>query len=458
MDKKPTYEELEARLAKAESHLQAIRDGKVDVVVCCEGVLAVRLAETHQALEKRTQELAKHRKHLEKLVEKPTAELTRAIEEDERQKMAILNVSQDLTQANKKLVLEIEERKQTEEKLRESEERFHAMFDRHHAVMLLIDPDTGAIIDANAAAQSYYGYSLETFRKMTIQDINILSSEEILELRKKAAHRKRNYFIFPHRLFGGEVRTVEVHSSPLTIKGQTILFSIIHAITERKQIETVLIQLEARLKHLVTQRPSVIYSCKPYGDFGSTFVSAKIVQLLGYSPDEFVDDPGFWQNHIHPEDSDRILAGLNRLFETEHHVHEYRFLNKQGNWQWMLDELNLIRDAEGEPIEILGSWLDITDRKRAEQALKDSETRYKRLVEGSPDIVYIFSSTRGGLYWAPRVETILGINPDDIRKNPFLWHDSIHPDDLEAVDRAIAEHGTGKDFDIQYRIKDTRGK
>jgi len=124
----------------------------------------------------------------------------------------------------------------------------------------------------------------------------------------------------------------------------------------------------------------------------------------------------------------------------------------------MLDELNLIRDAEGEPIEILGSWLDITDRKRAEQALKDSETRYKRLVEGSPDIVYIFSSTRGGLYWAPRVETILGINPDDIRKNPFLWHDSIHPDDLEAVDRAIAEHGTGKDFDIQYRIKDTRGK
>ncbi|MCP4184403.1 MAG: hypothetical protein GY761_14005 [Hyphomicrobiales bacterium] len=117
MGKKPTYEELEARLAKAESYMQAIRNGKVDIIVGSEGALAVQLAETQQALEKRTHELAQHRDRLEELVQKRTAELTRTVEEVEQQRKAMMNVSQDLRRVNKKLVLEMEERRQAEEQL-----------------------------------------------------------------------------------------------------------------------------------------------------------------------------------------------------------------------------------------------------------------------------------------------------------------------------------------------------
>ena len=86
-----------------------------------------------------------------------------------------------------------------------------------------------------------------------------------------------------------------------------------------------------------------------------------------------------------------------------------------------------------------------------------SAERYKRLVEASLDIVYIFSSKRGGLYWSPRVQEVLGYNADSLLQNSFIWYDSIHPDDKPNVDKAIAERNIGRGYAIEYRIKDADG-
>jgi PAS domain S-box-containing protein len=83
--------------------------------------------------------------------------------------------------------------------------------------------------------------------------------------------------------------------------------------------------------------------------------------------------------------------------------------------------------------------------------------RYKRLVEGSLDIVYIFSNKRGGLYWSPRVKDVLGYEVESLKKNRFLWYESIHSDDKGNVDRAILEFSKGRGFSIEYRIKDKSG-
>ena len=111
------------------------------------------------------------------------------------------------------------------------------MFERHDAAMLLVDPESGAIEDANPAAAAFYGYSRERLRTMKIEDLNALPPQAVAELRQRARGEGRSYVVFPHRLASGEIRTVEVHSSPVQVKGRRLLFSIIHDITERKLLE-----------------------------------------------------------------------------------------------------------------------------------------------------------------------------------------------------------------------------
>ena len=145
------------------------------------------------------------------------------------------------------VVRDVTESKRAERALRESEERFRVMFERHMAAMLLIEPDSGQILDANAEAVRFYGYSREQLRAMRIQQINQLSPEEVAAQRRKAVDRRMNEFVFPHRLASGEVRFVEVYSSPVTIQGRPTLFSIIHDVTARRQAEEALERLSFTL-------------------------------------------------------------------------------------------------------------------------------------------------------------------------------------------------------------------
>ncbi len=132
---------------------------------------------------------------------------------------------------------DITQLKQAEQALQQSEARFREMFERHSSPMLLIEPKSGNIVNANPASAYYYGYSVGHLRAMNIVQINMRSPQEIAEERMLAQREERNYFVFPHRLASGEVRTVEVHSSPVEVDGRSLLFSIIHDITERKQLE-----------------------------------------------------------------------------------------------------------------------------------------------------------------------------------------------------------------------------
>jgi len=142
----------------------------------------------------------------------------------------------------------------SEAALRESEERFHSMFERHLAVQLVIEPETGIIVNANAAAGRFYGYSCEQLCTLRIQDINQLQPEEVAEKRQRATREQCNYFVFPHRLASGEVRWVEVYSTPVESGGRLLLYSIIHDITERKQAQEQISTLNRELESRVLDR------------------------------------------------------------------------------------------------------------------------------------------------------------------------------------------------------------
>jgi len=155
---------------------------------------------------------------------------------------------------------DITDRKWAEEALRESEARFRLMFESHKAVMLLIEPDTGKILDANVAAAEFYRYSRDRLRSMYIYQINQMPAEEVDAERRKAVDLERNRFIFPHRIANSERRWVEVHSSPVTLQNRPVLFSIIHDVTARLQAEEALQKAKQELEQRVKERTAELAS------------------------------------------------------------------------------------------------------------------------------------------------------------------------------------------------------
>ncbi|MDT8446886.1 MAG: PAS domain-containing protein [bacterium] len=122
-----------------------------------------------------------------------------------------------------------------EEKLRENERKYYQMFNTNQAVKLLIDPSSGQIVEANQAACHFYGYPMERLTQMSITELNQLSAEEVRAEMERARSEQRLYFQFRHRLANGEIRDVEVYSGPVEMRDRTLLYSIVHDVTERNQ-------------------------------------------------------------------------------------------------------------------------------------------------------------------------------------------------------------------------------
>jgi PAS domain S-box-containing protein len=135
---------------------------------------------------------------------------------------------------------DITNHKRAEEALRMSEERFRRLFTQNSATMLMIDPDTGNIIEANEAAANFYGWSIKELRQMCIQEINTLPPATVKDFMNKARLSGSLAFEFRHRRADGSIRDVEVFSSRIEMEEKDFLYSIIHDITERKQIKEAL--------------------------------------------------------------------------------------------------------------------------------------------------------------------------------------------------------------------------
>ncbi|OPY87243.1 MAG: Sporulation kinase E [Syntrophus sp. PtaU1.Bin208] len=150
------------------------------------------------------------------------------------------------TQKQRKLVevivRDIADRIRTEEGLLESEALYRCLFEENIGVMLLVNPDTGRVVDGNSAACQFYGYSKDVLKSKMIDDINILSREQLLRDMERARKRECGHFYFLNRLSNGEVRDVEAYIGPIEISGEQLLYFLVHDITDRKHMEEELVK------------------------------------------------------------------------------------------------------------------------------------------------------------------------------------------------------------------------
>ena len=262
---------------------------------------------------------------------------------------------------------DITERIAAEKELKENEERYRSVFQKNLAVMLLIDYETGMIIDANAAAARYYGYGIEELKKMNISVINTQPSSHIQEVMEKSRGGEKQHFNFRHRLASGEIRDVEIYSGPLNMGGKKLLYSIIHDITARLKAEEALRSSQSRLKAIFDNAGVGIDLVANDGSFLD--VNTRLAEMLGYNHDELVR-----MNIIDITYKDDIEESKQQL----HHLTvdrkfrysiEKRYVKKDGSRFWVHVSATSISDDDGKTSNIIGIIEDITERKKAEEEL-----------------------------------------------------------------------------------------
>jgi PAS domain S-box-containing protein len=152
-------------------------------------------------------------------------------------------------------------------------------------------------------------------------------------------------------------------------------------ITSEKIAQEAVIMASEKLNFLLSSSPSVIYSCKSTSDFTTTFISQNCQTTLGFPSEDFVYKEGFWLSRVHPEDKDFIYSQIPYIMQQNFYSWEYRFLHKDGTYRWFYDTFKLVRDEAGNPIEFVGSCTNITERKQAQEALTESEKRFRAIFE-----------------------------------------------------------------------------
>lgn len=279
--------------------------------------------------------------------------------------------------------------KVTEQRLMESENCYRAIFENTGTATVIIEEDS-TISMMNRECENLSGYSKEKVEgKKSWADFIV--KEDLERLREYHRLRRSEPDRVPKsyeaRMIDkqGDLRDILVTGSiiPGTKKGVASLLDI----TERKAIEKGLKESEAKFRALVEQIPnSVIYMAALDESSTTLYVSPQINHILGYTQEEYKENPDIWSQRIHPDDYGRVIAALGHSRRTgQPFISEYRILRKDDRVIWFHDEAHIFRDEQGNPLFLLGINTDITERKQTEEKLRererDLEIRTKNLEE-----------------------------------------------------------------------------
>jgi PAS domain S-box-containing protein len=321
--------------------------------------------------------------------------------------------------------------------LEQSEQRYHSLFDNSHTVMLIVDPDSGAIVAANPAAASYYGWTQEQLATMTLAELAVAPVAWNGAAVGPASTAQGNCVEVRHRRADGTVRDVEVFRGPMQVDGRQVLHLIVHDIGTRKEAQARLADSEVRrgaeqaaaleaqhqgrlaalnlMEDAVAARTRAEASLAELQESkerlklalqaanqgiydidlqtGEVIVSPEYVTMLGYDPAEFRETRAAWIERMHPDDRRRVFQAAREYLADElpEFRAEFRQRTRAGDWIWVLSLGRVVaRDAAGRPLRMLGTHTDITEHKRAEAERRALEARYRDLFDANPHPMWVY--------------------------------------------------------------------
>jgi len=336
---------------------------------------------------------------------------------------------------------DITERKQAEKELRESNERYKSLFHDNHSVMVLLNPDTGEIVDANPAACHYYGWSYSELTRKNIYEIDPFPKEETFQKLQSSKNEKNNHLFVQHLLASGELRDVEVYSGTIRFGESTMLYNIIHDITESKKAQEALLANEERYSLIYNSSRDGIFSVDMQGYFSS--VNRSFCEGLELDPDQIIDH-NFVEIGLQDNLIDELINLKKQVVSTNSSViSEIKIPFQDGSIYYYEIVLNPLHDDSGNVVGIGGSSRDITKRKKADEALKESEKRFRYLVKDMPVGVVLYGPSSEVVMSNPKALELLGVADED-----QLGVDSLYSEGWKAV------HEDGSVFyNSEYPVK-----
>ena len=364
------------------------------------------------------------------------------------------------------------EAKQAELVGREAKRYLTRLIESSPDAIISTDKD-GNVVLFSESAETLLGYRA---KEVTGRSISVLYGDEAgarqvaLELRKRGGTVSSLESVMLAK-DGSNIPVLISASVLLDDKGEEVgTVGFVKDLRERKREQeafeersTELRAARERFQYVLTVTPGVIYTTQASGDYACTFVSENVDAIMGFSPWEMIEEPGFWFSRLHPDDAPRVVPEMRSLIKQGGGTIEYRLRNRDRNYIWIRDTFRVIHDDGGRPLELVGSWADISYHKQAEQALGERMAVINDLqafVAASPAVIYTTTQTADGFacrFVSESLESTTGYFPGEMRDNPKFWAKHVHPEDalrvFAEVERLI-DQGGGT---LEYRFRHRRG-
>ncbi|MEI7527217.1 MAG: PAS domain S-box protein, partial [Mariniphaga sp.] len=365
-------------------------------------------------------------------------------------------LKQEVDNLKTSLDWEVTARGKAENDLVQSKAWKKSLFQSNHSVILIVDPASGAIVEANPAACHYYGWTHTELCSKNISQINTLTPEEISTEMQLAKAEKRNHFLFKHLLSNGEIRDVEVFSGPIQFNNSDLLYSHIQDITDRIKSDENLRQSSQKWEAIMATSADGIGMASLDGKI--LLLSDKIVALYGYSPQEKEKYIGSsFLNFIDPAYHGTLIDNLQKLIEgkEDSKVREYLGVRKDNSRFYLELYYTVLYDGNGKPENILFFQRDISERKNAEHILLESEKKFKLIIESQAEGIGVVNQDEIFEFVNPAAARIFETSAEELVGLSLF--DFLSQDEINKIHNQTASRRDGKTNDYELQIVTKNG-